>query len=842
MLWSLTWTDAPGGSTTFQDKKPVGAATKYWAARKATVDTYQACYSNVVTFPGICVSPPTYFGPAAAQYNCPAQYTHSSYGIAGDPCYNPNPTTIVNTVNGGISKFRPVSSILDRATEECVCPEGTLWVPERYQCHHVDAIEYSGPKSCNANPSFGNPIYPLTGAKKQGEKFDFGIGWINFQITYNNERSIAINDPTVVLGDEIKITSFGNPWFSNLHKFLLLGPTTSGYDEHTDRWSIRAVRDDGRIVSFEKPVPYSGYRLAGGGSRDSIVQTNTGFNYYDQEAGVIESYDKFGRVLRMVRQSGESLSFSYITLPSSINSPASTLGYLQDVTDSFGRRLRFSYAKVSGKYLVASIKHSVAGIETVALTASYAGGRLSSVVQADGTSRKYIYSPQAGSILLTDVIDELGVNYSKFTYDSYGRAVSTELAGGVQRYSITYGSVPSRVAVDTFDPVSLLIRRRIQFKTAGPLLVSHPMGAQIILNGTDVGGQPAIQSSSQPAGAGCAASNKALEYNPDLSVSRSSDFAGNHSCFAYGGARRSELSRVEGLPATSNCATVLMNGASLPVGSQKISREWHSDWELVTKSVEPGRITRFVYNGQPDPYLANAVATCAPSTALLPDGKPIAVVCAKYEQATSDVDGSQGAAAQPQTDVLIRAHRWTYNGLGQILSHQDPLGHISTYTYYSDTVFIGTGNSATGHNIGDLAKVTRPLQASGEAQYTKYNKAGQLLEMIDENNVAHSYAYDYRQRLINHSIAGQITAFEYWPTGTLRRVTLPDGSFYSHDYDQAHRLTSIQDNLGNRIAYTLDNSGQRIEEAVIDSTGELRRVVLRRFDALGRVQQVTGRE
>ena len=52
----------------------------------------------------------------------------------------------------------------------------------------------------------------------------------------------------------------------------------------------------------------------------------------------------------------------------------------------------------------------------------------------------------------------------------------------------------------------------------------------------------------------------------------------------------------------------------------------------------------------------------------------------------------------------------------------------------------------------------------------------------------------------------------------------------------------MSDNLGNRIEYTLDNSGHRREERVKDPAGVLKRQVSRVFDALGRTQQVTGRE
>jgi YD repeat-containing protein len=63
-----------------------------------------------------------------------------------------------------------------------------------------------------------------------------------------------------------------------------------------------------------------------------------------------------------------------------------------------------------------------------------------------------------------------------------------------------------------------------------------------------------------------------------------------------------------------------------------------------------------------------------------------------------------------------------------------------------------------------------------------------------------------------------------------------------YTYDDAQRQVAVSDNLGNRIDYTLDNAGRRTGETVKDPSGTLSRQVSRIMDALGRVQQVTGRE
>ena len=271
-----------------------------------------------------------------------------------------------------------------------------------------------------------------------------------------------------------------------------------------------------------------------------------------------------------------------------------------------------------------------------------------------------------------------------------------------------------------------------------------------------------------------------------------------------------------------------------------LSTQWHPDWRLRTKQAEPGKLTTWVYNGQPDPFNANATATCAPTTALLPDGKPIAVLCKQVEQATTDTDGHLGFTAALQSGVPNRVQSWTYNQYGQVLTAKDPLNNSTTYAYYADTSFTGTDPNAVGHTLGDLQTVTNAL--GKVTQYTQYDKNGNLLQSTDPNGVVTTNTYDPRQRLTSTSVGGQTTTYAYWPTGLLKQMSQPDGSAVNYSYDDAHRLIAISDNLGNRVDYTLDNAGNRTGESAKDPSGTLSRQLSRAFDALGRVQQTTGRE
>ena len=444
--------------------------------------------------------------------------------------------------------------------------------------------------------------------------------------------------------------------------------------------------------------------------------------------------------------------------------------------------------------------------------------------------------------MLTSISDITGVVRESFTYSPNGIALSTQKALGASSFSVAFTREPKylRSAVETSTEDGEVISTGGVWQLPVGVVLTSPIASSSGVEVASFAGAPRIVARTQPAGSGCSASSSSQGYDANGNVESRDDFNGTRVCYANDLSRNLETVRVEGLVGGAACSVTGV-GVALPVGSRKVSTEWHPDWSLKTKVAEPGRITTSVYNGQPDPLNGGAVASCAPSTAVLPDGKPIVVLCKQVEQATTDVNGSQGFSAALQAGVVARVRNWTYNEYGQVLTEKDPLNNTTRYEYYTDTSFTGADPNAVGYTRGDLKLVTNA--AGQQTKYNKYNKMGAVLEMEDPNGVITSYTYDARQRLTSTSVGGQTTTQEYWPTGLLKKVTQPDGQTYvQYNYDDAHRLRSVQDNLGNSITYTLDNLGNRTGEEVKDPGNALRRQLTRSIDALGRVQQITGRQ
>lgn len=535
-----------------------------------------------------------------------------------------------------------------------------------------------------------------------------------------------------------------------------------------------------------------------GGLKSTWELSGRGISYTRSLDGTVsEITDQFGRVLRVSYQ-----AFSDVVPPSGFQMPVNPFLLVKSIELPDSSQVEYDIDPDNFEILSASI-----------------GGQLIEGYQYTNAGQSY---SGYGRIALASKKGGDGNIYSLFSYTGEtGHAGSSYLQGNVGNYLLTGTLSPSAPAVTVRDPNFHTSVRTFEFSS----------------------GVARITSQSQPAGSGCAASASFQSYDANGNIASRDDFNGFGVCYTNDLDRNLETSRVEGLvggASGSVCASVTPNGSTLPSGARKISTQWHPDWSKAIRVAEPGRVTTSVYNGQPDPHNGGAVAACAPATALLPDGKPIAVLCKRVEQATTDPSGAAGFAATVDNSVAARVQRWTYNQQGQMLTATDALNHTTTYAYYTDTAFTGADPNAVGHTKGDLATVTNA--AGHVTSYTQYDKHGNWLQSVDPNGVVTNRTLDWRQRLETVQVGTELTRYEYWPTGLLKKVTQPDGSFVSHEYDTAHRLFALQDNLGNRIEYTLDNAGNRTYELVKAPGGVPHRALSRSIDALGRVQRVTGRE
>jgi RHS repeat-associated protein len=404
-----------------------------------------------------------------------------------------------------------------------------------------------------------------------------------------------------------------------------------------------------------------------------------------------------------------------------------------------------------------------------------ASGRLTSVTRADGAVVGLQYQDTSFPGAMTGHVDEDGQLYSIWSYDSAGRATQTSEAGGAGLTTLTYNADGSVLVVDALGAA-----RTFTYNRQG--VVDRAV---------------AITGSQCPT----CRDGAATAYDVSGFVASRLDYNGNLTCYANDPVRGLELVRVEGFAPGASCPTDL--SAYVPpsgTNQRKVVTSWHSAFRRPLQITEASRSIAFTYDAN-----GNTLTRTVTDTSVAPS--------------------------------VSRTWSYAYNGFGRVLTEDGPrtdVSDVTTYTYY---------NCTTGFQCGQVNTVTNAK--SQVTTFNTYNAHGQPTQITDPNGVVTTLAYDLRQRVtarcangaLPSCAGGELTAMEYWPTGLLKKVTLPDGSFTSYGYDAAHRLTSVADSAGNHVDYTLDAMGNRTAENVFDPASSLKRTHSRVFNTLNQLYQ-----
>ena len=680
---------------------------------------------------------------------------------------------------------------------EVVCKYGTPAIgPSGPFCFGIDLptkYEELGGRACR---NVKNPIDLANGNKYQRE--------VDYQRD-DRRLSLVRHYNSTVAGQG----SFARNWSTDYDARLSIGVGTMT--------TVAVFRGDGSMVAFKADgqsfVPDSTnatYALSAQRDQGGVI---TGWILRDKSGGNLETYDAKGRLQSIVSRDNYVRAMSY-----------SVGGWLSSVADSFGRTLGFSYGSADDPTGIkdGSSVERVTDPAGKAINYKYDApsaqkrAALTEVTYQDLSRRSYLYEiltpsdPDSDTRAdrLLGLVDERNNRLTTYLYDTNGNAISTERALGTDKATVT--------RTDTAD--------------AGVNAVVTVDGVTTEQRYDSINGRLRLASQTQPAGSGCTAATKSSVYDANGNATQVDDFNGERSCHAYDLARNKSLVSVRGLTPAQSCDAALVQGAALAAGAIKTTTQWHPDWDLPTRVASPGKLTSYVYNRQPDPSNGGALASCAPADALLPDGKPIAVLCKVIERATTDASGSAGFAAAADSSVAARTTAYTYNRDGQTLTIRDPRNALKSLNYYSTT-------SATSTR-GDLQTIVQP---NGAVQtFNSYNLHGDVLRATTANGLVTDYTYDARGRVTQTSVGGEITAMVYDPAGLVRKITSPNGYEVNMTYDEAQRLTGMSDKDGNSVTYTLDFAGNRAAESYRDSTGTLKRFIERSYDTLNRLFRVKG--
>ena len=200
----------------------------------------------------------------------------------------------------------------------------------------------------------------------------------------------------------------------------------------------------------------------------------------------------------------------------------------------------------------------------------------------------------------------------------------------------------------------------------------------------------------------------------------------------------------------------------------------------------------------------------------------------------------------------------SFDGDGSLLSNAVKSNRVNyqtattNYTYTSNKLLSTIDGPRTDvtdvmtfeyNTDGNRTKITNALNHI--TQITSYDGQGKPLTMIDPNGVTTQLNYNARQWLISSTVAygtaeAATTLYTYDAAGNLTRITLPNNTYLDYQYDDANRITDIQDNVGNRIHYTLDVMGNQLQQDITDPSSVLKHTQSATFNHLRSIVNVIG--
>lgn len=728
-----------------------------------------------------------------------------------------------------------------------IIPRAEICVRSTFECCHG---------GLGGGHSFGNPILVPELEKQQTEQdADLSAEFlIALRRNYSNNgdvRPVGTHDiaPPKPVAQYVR-SILGGGW---RFEFETYASASSGLSTATT--TVRFVRPNGLVRYFR----LVGNALVGDGDETGVASqvlsgsTVVGYQY-QTSSDRLETYAIDGR-LQSLSLHGKTNHFTY-----------DSAGRLTEIEGYAGRKILFFYAGASPSVSTITLPDGA----TIDYTYNE-HGNITSVTYPTNQVRRYEYQSNYQPFKLARIIDEDNSTFATYGYNAYDQAVSTEHAGGVNRYAITdLGGM--------------------RFRIQGPLGDLHEQTYQLVAGKyrqTDLTAK-------------CPSCGPFRKRFPDAVtglVTRTVDFREGVTDFQYG-TRGLETLRREGevnlstaqCPSGSSyfpgnygslCTTGTCWGpqpfpgsvSAAPLGypSQQYrcnstdslrttSTIWHSDFHQPTERKiqnaqnQTESLVRWTYNarGQAtakceiDPTDASAVGYACSATSSPPAGAKVRRWVYTYCE-TADI-------ATPGSTCPILGLKKSINGPRS--ASDDGMGgfdDLVAFSYYPNTDESGCGiESGACHRKGDLWKMTNALGKAVET--VAYDKNGRVVRSKDLNGTITDLIYHPRGWLLertvranangNPSVDDAITEFEYTPTGNVKRVTQPDGTSLKYTYDAAHRLTDVVDNLKNRLHYTLDAAGNRIKEESYNASysagtpgAGLKRAMSRTYNELSRLTQ-----
>ena len=697
-------------------------------------------------------------------------------------------------------------------------------------------------KVAAANGTVANPNEPAKGVcmSMAGEPIDMYTGNVYEEVT----------DYTTAGPNRLSFTRYYNgspPVFSN-EPAMFISRWRHNYDRYLNPVSstqVLAERPDGQQVLFT---------LTGGvwtpppGEDMALARTDTGWALYLHD-DTVETYPATFNVnvgdlllvgalpvFTITYRGGYSQSVSY-----------NLFGQPASVTDSYGRALTFNYNGVqlasvtTPDALVISFAYNSSGIAPGVLD------RLASVSYntTPPSSVSYQYGNATFPFAITSILDENGNAKASFTYDGFGRATSSQGAGGADAYTIAYndttgtrtltgalGNVDTYTFVEFAGEPQLLqigrtlpnttITRFFTYDAGGYLASATNWNGNKITFTNDAHGDP---TTIVEASGTSVARTTAITYD--------STFAHLPATVATPGLTTSYTYDASGNPLTQTLTDTTT--ASTPYSTNGQARTWTYSWSnfLPASITSPaGNVTRFAFDSTGAlASVTNALSQSFTVTSHTGGGLPLSVTDPNGVVTNLAYDARNRLTSKTlitQNASLITS--FAYDPAGNLLSVTQPDGAQITNSYDAagrltrETDLFGNSASFTLDALGD-ATATALKNPSGTATLTAtaaFDKLGRQTSVTKGTGWVRQFTWDNNGNMATLSAffapgAGAASGHGYSNDALNRRTTDGFGGNATLTYDAHDRPLTATDRNGGVTSYIYDGFGDVIQVSSPDS-------------------------
>jgi RHS repeat-associated protein len=426
--------------------------------------------------------------------------------------------------------------------------------------------------------------------------------------------------------------------------------------------------------------------------------------------------------------------------------------------------------------------------------------RLTGVQYPDGRTRQYRYEHPTRKFALTSIVNEAGVTYVTFTYDSQGRATGNVFAENSGVAGIAFNTDSSSVTADASGAV---VTRTFQVINGNV----KPTNISIFCSTCGVNGSSATF-------------NESSIYDSNGLLTQHTDRRGVVSTYTFNSRK---------LIASQTIAS----GSSV---ARTTLFSYHPSLNLPTQIIEATKTTNITYDTAGRELTRSVVA----------DGQT------RTTTTTYNAQGLVATVKGPRTDVNDTTS-YTYDTAGNVLTVTNPKGQVTSYSNYdmhgnarqinyadgraetrtfdarsrmlTQTVNGGTTtftydtrgllttrafpDGSSESTLYDAAHrvIGKDLSNGEKLRYTLDN-AGRTIktETFDaQNNLATTTtaAFDGLNRAIWRKDAnGKMTSYTYDANGNVTAVTDPNNLTTKTAYDQLNRPILVTDPLGKTVATT----------------------------------------